>query len=429
MINDSEKQIYTITEITKLLKKTIEAAPSFNNVWITGEIYNLTYHSSGHIYFSLKDENSLISVVFFKNSNKHLKIKLETGMKILAMGSITLFEKRGTYQINISKVHLEGQGELQKKIEQLKLKLNKEGIFDEQYKKPLPFLPKRIGVVTSPTGAAIQDILKVALNRFPNIEITLAPAKVQGDDAPSTIVRAIDELNKPEHTIDVIIAGRGGGSFEDLLPFNDESVIRAFFESKVPIVSAVGHQIDHPLCDDAADIFAATPSHAAELVIPEKNDLKNEINYYIHRIYTAIDNKVTENKNILQNLASKKVFREPLSLIEQKMQVLDDIQNKIIYLMKEQVNTRKQSLIKIPDLNIVMKHYLKNIQNIYDKRLEALQNLSPLNTMKRGYSITTDSEGSVIKSIEDVKENQKIIVKLYNGNINCTTNSMESNKK
>ena len=252
------EKIYTITEITREIKNSLEQSPKFNQIWIKGEISNLTIHSSGHIYFTLKDENAVLSVTFFRYANKRLKFKLEEGMSVITLGGITVFEKRGSYQMNVQQVLLEGVGELQKKIEQLKKKLTAEGIFDIDKKQLIPFLPKRIGIVTSPTGAAIRDIIKVALRRFPTIEIILAPAKVQGDDAVPTIIRGIEELNEPKWNIDVIIAGRGGGSFEDLMPFNEEPVIRAFFNSTIPIISAVGHQIDHPLSVDAADIAAPT---------------------------------------------------------------------------------------------------------------------------------------------------------------------------
>jgi exodeoxyribonuclease VII large subunit len=241
-----ENRVYTVTEITRSIKWKIEGSEEYKGVWIQGEIYNLTLHSSGHIYFSLKDDNAVINVTFFKNANRSLKFKLEEGISVLVFGNITLFEKRGTYQVNVFQVRLEGIGELQKRIEQLKKKLHQEGIFDPDKKKPIPMLPKRIGVVTSPTGAAVRDIIKVALRRFPEMEIVIAPSKVQGDDAAPTIAQAIEVLNDPACNIDVIIAGRGGGSFEDLLPFNEEIVVRAFFNSRVPIISAVGHQIDHP---------------------------------------------------------------------------------------------------------------------------------------------------------------------------------------
>ncbi|HEX8994141.1 MAG TPA: exodeoxyribonuclease VII large subunit, partial [Candidatus Paceibacterota bacterium] len=246
-------RVLTVTELAQIVKRKIESSPELTSIWVRGEISNITYHSSGHIYFTLKDAGAVLQAVFFKSVNRNLKFKLEEGLAVIAFGSITTYEKRGNYQMVVADVSLEGIGALQKKIEQLKKKLAEEGIFDQTRKKKIPFLPKRVGVVTSPTGAAFRDILKVALRRFPTIEIILAPAKVQGDDAALTIVRGIEELNNPAWGIDVIIAGRGGGSFEDLMPFNEEIVIRAFAGSRVPIVSAVGHQIDHPLSDDAAD--------------------------------------------------------------------------------------------------------------------------------------------------------------------------------
>ena len=227
--------VYTISELTRIIKQTLADNPDLNSVWIKGEISNLTYHSSGHIYFSLKDNDAVVSAAFFKYVNKNLSFKLEEGMNVLAFGSVNIFDKRGTYQFIIAEVRLEGIGELLKRIEQLKKRLLEEGIFDASHKKKIPFLPRRIGIVTSPTGAAVRDIIKVAMRRFPNIEIVIAPAKVQGDLAAESVVRGIEELNNPEHRIDVIIAGRGGGSFEDLMAFNEEIVVRAFYNSRVPI--------------------------------------------------------------------------------------------------------------------------------------------------------------------------------------------------
>ena len=244
--NSIQQKVYTVAELTRSIKRTLEGRAEFNNLWVKGEIFNLTVHSSGHIYFSLRDNDAVISAVFFRHANRNLTFKLKEGMNILALGSITVYEKRGSYQINVSMVKQEGLGELQKRIEMLKQKLAAEGVFSPERKRPIPFLPRRLGIATSPTGAAVQDIIKVALRRYPTIEIIIAPAVVQGVDAPVSIARAIEELNRPEYRIDCIIAGRGGGSFEDLMPFNEELVVRAFYNSRVPIISAVGHQIDHP---------------------------------------------------------------------------------------------------------------------------------------------------------------------------------------
>jgi len=268
-----DDRIFTITEITRLIKQSLENNPLFNGILIKGEISNVTYHSSGHIYFTLKDEGAVISSVLFRYAGRSLDFRLEEGQSLLAFGSLSLFEKRGSYQFIVSQVRKEGMGELLARIEKLKKKLHAEGIFDPSHKKKLPFLPRRLGVVTSPTGAAFRDIIKVALRRFPGLEIVLAPAKVQGADAAVSIIRGIEELNRPRWDVDVIICGRGGGSFEDLMAFNDEGVVRAFYNSVVPIVSAVGHQVDHPLCDDAADHAAPTPSAAAEGAVPVMKEL------------------------------------------------------------------------------------------------------------------------------------------------------------
>lgn len=422
-MNQIETKVFTVSEITRKLKGSIEKNPDFTGIWLKGEIYNLTLHSSGHIYFTLKDDDSVISVTFFKNANRHLKIKLEEGMSVLVFGNITIFDKRGSYQINISQLKLEGVGELQKRIEQLKLKLLKEGIFDNEKKKQIPFLPKKIGVVTSPTGAAIRDIIKVALRRFPNIEIVLAPAKVQGDDAAITIARGIEELNRPELQIDVIIAGRGGGSFEDLMAFNEEEVVRAFFDSRVPIISAVGHEIDKPLCDFSADLAAPTPSAAAELATPNKKDLYDEINYYFSRIKNALFSYHRECVTKYENIINKRIFKEPLEIVYNKELILTDIENRLLSEMKELINNFKNRLLQIPDINILIKNIIKQKSHEYNLLLNSIEQLSPLSVLKRGYSIALDKNHNLIKSIDDIDVNDEFDLQLKDGQLNCTMNS------
>ncbi|MFC1670526.1 exodeoxyribonuclease VII large subunit [Spirochaetota bacterium] len=400
----TENKIYTITEITRKIKSTIEDNYELNKVWIMGEISNLTHHSSGHIYFTLKDKNAVISVVFFKYVNKNLKFKLEEGMSVLAFGNITLYEKSGRYQINISRVRLEGIGELQQRIEQLKKKLLGLGIFDDEHKKPIPFLPKRIGIVTSPTGAAVRDIIKVALRRYPNMEVIIAPAKVQGEEAALSIVKGIEELNRPDMMIDVIIAGRGGGSFEDLMPFNEEEVVMAFYNSSVPIISAVGHQIDHPLCDDAADMNAPTPSAAAELAVPIKGELDGEITYLLTRAGNSLDSQLREGKTRLHGILSRRIFREPQEIIDAREFLLDDIEKNMISSMRD---------------------IIKDKSHQYNMAIQGLENLSPLGVMKRGFSIAMDEGGRLIKNIHDTDVGNKIELKLYNGKLGCTVNSKE----
>jgi exodeoxyribonuclease VII large subunit len=418
-----EQKIFTVSEITKKLKRTIERNPDFTGVWLKGEIYNLTHHSSGHIYFTLKDDDAVIAVTFFKNANRNLKIKLEEGMSVLVFGSISIFDKRGSYQINISQLKLEGIGELQKRIEQLKSRLLKEGIFDNEKKKQIPFLPKRIGVVTSPTGAAIRDIIKVALRRYPNIEIILAPAKVQGDDAAVTIARGIQELNRPELQIDVIIAGRGGGSFEDLMPFNEEEVVRAFFESSVPIISAVGHEIDKPLSDFSADLAAPTPSAAAEMATPNKKDLYDEINYYFSRMKKALSSYHRECTSKYEMIINKKIFKDPLEIVYNKEMILSDIENRLASQMRDLINNFRNRLLQIPDINLLIKNVINKKSHEYNLLLNTLEQLSPLSVLKRGYSIALDKNKNLVKSIHEIDVNDNLELHLKDGLLNCTVDS------
>ncbi len=421
-------QFYSVTEINKLIKFELEENPRFNNIWVKGEIYNLTYHSSGHIYFTLKDEGAVLSAVFFRYANKNLKFKLEEGMSVLVYGGLTVFEKRGSYQFNVLSARPEGAGELQKRIEQLKKKLADEGIFDPARKRQLPFLPKRLGIATSPTGAAVQDIIKVALRRFPNIEIIIAPSKVQGDDAPVSIARAIAELNRPELAIDVIIAGRGGGSFEDLFAFNEEIVVRAFYNSRVPIISAVGHQIDHPLCDDAADVAAPTPSAAAEIAVPQKKDLTDEIVYLHNRISTALTNCYKRDKIRLKNVISKKVFRDPFEIVNFRGMLLNEMESRISLSMKHIISGKKEEFLRLPDITRIEKNFVRKLRHRFEMQVQAIHNLSPLAVMGRGYSIITDKNDKIIKSVENITEGDTLLIRLSDGRITADVKSVSREK-
>jgi exodeoxyribonuclease VII large subunit len=417
------QKVYTVSDLTRDIKDALEKNPYLSSVWLKGEISNLTYHSSGHIYFSLKDENSLISATFFRFANKGLKFRLEEGMSVFAFGGVTVFEKRGSCQFNVAAVRLEGEGELQKRIEQLKKKLTAEGVFDQARKRPLPFLPKRIGIVTSPTGAALRDIIKVALRRYPNIEIVLAPAKVQGDGAAETIVRGIKELNRPEHRIDVIIAGRGGGSFEDLMPFNEEPVVRAFYSSRLPIVSAVGHQIDHPLCDDAADMAAPTPSAAAEMVVPLKQELFDEINYHIQRSLAGLENRARAMKIRLRGIMDRRIFREPQEIVNARELLIADLENRITASLKEAISMKRRGLMALPDISLVMANQMNLKNHRFHMALQSLENLSPLNVMKRGYAIAMDKKKALIKNIDDTEQGDRISLHLADGSLQCLVES------
>lgn len=418
----------TISAFTRIVKRTLEDNRELSDIWIIGEISNLTYHSSGHIYFSLKDENSSVNAAFFKYQNKKLPFRLEDGMNVLCRGGVSVYEKRGSYQFLVSELRQAGIGDLQKRIELLKKKLLSEGIFDQKRKRKLPRVPRRLGIVTSPTGAALRDIIKVATRRFPNIEIIIAPTKVQGSEAPESIARAIEIINRPEYGVDVIIAGRGGGSFEDLMPFNEEIVVRAFYHSRVPIVSAVGHQVDHPLSDDAADAYAPTPSAAAEICVPVKFDLVDDIDFAIGRANSAISSFLRERSSVLSGIANKKIFRQPYELITMRELSVADAEKRLLSGMKEAIVSRRYALGNVPSLQKLVSSIIKDRKNQFRLMLQSLENLSPLAVLKRGYSIITNVAGNLVKSVNEAENGDRVNVQLRDGSFDCEILSRKSLK-
>ena len=422
---DMKQQAYSVSALTKAIKAAVEGNPTLTSIWIKGEISNLTKHSSGHIYFTLKDKDAVISATFFRFANKNLNFDLKDGMSVFAFGGVTLFEKRGSYQFNVASMSLEGMGELQKQIEELKKKLLAEGLFDTARKKPLPFLPRRLGLVTSPTGAALRDIIKVALRRYPNIEILLAPAIVQGVGAAEAIVYAIKELNNEKYGIDVIIAGRGGGSFEDLLAFNEESVVRAFAESRVPIVSAVGHQIDHPLSDDAADLAAPTPSAAAELAIPEKSEIVNEINYHLERATSGLHRNASMMEQRLEAMLKNRIFQEPQVLLHSRVLLMADIESRMTGALKDIVAVKRRAFLTVEDIKLLTEKNIREKKHNFTIALQSLDNLSPLNVMKRGYSIAKNDDNNIIRYVDDTAIGENIKLYVNDGMLSCLITSQQ----
>ena len=363
--------VYTVTELTRNIRVMLEE--SFPAIWVEGEISNFVQHTSGHMYFSLKDTNSVLSAVLFKNVNKDIKFEMKSGIQVVCFGRISLYDKRGQYQLYVERVEPKGIGALQLAFEQLKEKLKKEGLFDKAHKKPIPYLPTRIGVVTSPTGAAIRDILNVTQRRFSNVEIILNPVKVQGEGAKEEIASAIEIFNKLKN-VDVMIVGRGGGSLEDLWPFNEELVARAIYNSEIPIISAVGHEIDWTIADFVSDFRAPTPSAAAELIIPLKEDL-------IERIGNALDRL----KNSL------------LNMVMQYEQRIDELVSALSF--------KGGYMVKLKD---------ESFRTLIGK----LEALSPLAVLKRGYSITEKvKNGEVIKTSGELKKEDLIKTRLSAGEI------------
>lgn len=363
------RYIYKVSELTSSIKLILE--DSFPNIWVEGEISNLRCPSSGHIYFTLKDDRSELKSVFFKSDNEKIKFDIKDGMHVICSGRISVYEKQGVYQLYITSLEPKGIGALQLAFEQLKEKLFKEGLFDESRKKPLPMLPDRIGIVTSSTGAAIMDILKVLKRRFSNVEVVINPVKVQGEGAKEEIANAITEFNNMDN-VDVIIVGRGGGSLEDLWAFNEEIVARAIYGSKIPIISAVGHETDWTISDFVADLRAPTPSVAAELVIAKKSELID-----------ALDN------------IEKKLKSFPVDIVKEYEQHLDDMEL---------------------GLNLRLKHYLELKEENFKLASEKINMLSPLGILKRGYSITYKlPEGEILKDAGVLGKGDMVETRLSKG--------------
>ena len=394
-----EKRVLTVSELTRLIRATLE--DTFYEIWVEGEISNFTKHTSGHMYFSLKDDSAVLSCVLFRSVNKGIKFKIESGMHVLCFGRIGVYEKTGRYQLYVDKLEPKGIGALQMAFEQLKNKLQKEGLFDESRKKPMPYLPRRIGVVTSPTGAAIRDILNVVKRRFQNIEVILNPVRVQGENADTEIARAIEDFNafnreRPkDRGVDVLIVGRGGGSLEDLWSFNEEIVARAIFKSDIPIISAVGHEIDWTIADFIADKRAPTPSAAAELVIPKKEDLLARLEELTDRLDSAIVDKIALLKDELKTLSESYILKQPINIIEQYQQRVDDLARNV---------------------EIRLGHIIDIKKAAFDTTDGKLEMLSPFKVLSRGYSITTHlKSGKVLKDVVVLKEGDRVSTRLAKG--------------
>ena len=399
-----ERHIYSITELTRNIKDVLES--SFGYIWVEGEISNLRCPASGHIYFTLKDKNSELKAVLFKFSRSKVKFDLEDGISAICYGQITVYEKSGQYQLRAEHMEPRGLGALMLKLEQLKKKLAQEGLFDEKYKKEIPFLPLKIGIVTSDTGAAVKDIIKVLKRRFPDLHIVIYPVRVQGEYAAAEIAQAIDDLNKMDKKVDVIITGRGGGSIEDLMAFNEEKVARAIFASNIPVISAVGHERDWTISDLVADLRAATPSAAAELAVRDESELEDRIYNYSRRIKASLLNMLDRKQKALEKLSGRYGLYRIKNLIPQKAQRLDEVMIDLRRSTDNIVRANKERL------KYILKH---------------LDNLNPLSILSRGYSLTTDADTSeVIKTSRALKISQLIRTRLHKGSVVSRVEKIES---
>lgn len=398
------ERILCVSDINHYIKELFTYDEILSNIWIKGEISNFKDHSSGHMYFTLKDSKASIKCVMFKTYNQHLKFKPQDGMGVLIRGNISVFERDGQYQLYAEEIVSDGAGSLHMAFEQLKKKLSKEGLFDEIHKKKIPYLPNCIGVVTSPTGAVIKDILNVLSRRFYNIELKIFPVAVQGENAPGEIHRAIQKLNELK-CVDVIIVARGGGSIEELWAFNEEVVARSIFESEIPVISAVGHETDYTIADFVADLRAPTPSAAAELVVPLKETLEYEIVTYRNRLKNSLSASLSLKKSHFDSIKKRSVLRQPLDRIFQERIRLDIIFKN---LCRE---------IKMSQMNMGSKFAYINAK---------LDALSPLSILSRGYSIIKNAEKDIlIKSVNDVKKNDILDLTVKDGKISCVVNSVK----
>ena len=392
MTGREERHVYTVSELTRGIKQTLEEG--FPDIWVEGEVSNLRIPSSGHMYFTLKDEAAELHVVMFKGLNQYLRFKLEDGLKVVAFGQVSVYQRRGEYQLVAEKLEPRGLGALQLAFEQLKKKLQEEGLFDEAHKKSIPLLPLRIGVVTSPTGAAIQDIINVTRRRFANVEILINPVRVQGKGAAEEIGAALDELNEMGE-VEVIIIGRGGGSLEDLWAFNEEVVARAIYRSRIPVISAVGHEIDYTISDFVADLRAPTPSAAAELVIAAKEELVDKITMLQDRMKRTLLNALAMLKSRLNSVMESYAFRQPGEAIRQYQQRIDDL---------------------VRNLTLGMSHLLEIGRERLATLAGRLESLSPLGVLSRGYSLSLKlPEREVIRESSSLKVGDEVETRVREG--------------
>ena len=408
----------TVTQLTKYIKYKIDNDIHLNEVFLKGEISNFKAHSRGHYYFTLKDEGSRINAIMFASSTRNIKFIPQDGMKVLVTGKISVFEANGGYQIYVNDMLEDGVGNLYIAYEQLKKKLEAEGLFDQSNKKPIPKIPTRVGVVTAPTGAAIKDIISTIKRRWPLAEILLFPSLVQGEDAAADIVKQI-KLSE-NYEIDTLIVGRGGGSIEDLWPFNEEIVARAIYDCKTPVISAVGHEIDFTIADFVADLRAPTPTGAAELAVPAISDVTNYLNQLKIRLNKSIQNKIVINRQKLKELTGRYIFTNPISIYQTKEMLFDSLLDRLKYATTNLVTIKEKKYLEIKNSYILKNPYqlLDKKSNKYLQLISKLETLSPLLTLKRGYTMTKVNN-KVITSSKDIKKKDVIEVEFTDGTINA----------
>ncbi|EOU1487642.1 exodeoxyribonuclease VII large subunit [Clostridium perfringens] len=386
----------SVGEVNNYVKKLVENDFILKNLNVKGEISNLKFHSSGHIYFSLKDENSKVNCIMFKNNAVNLDFRLEEGMKVEIKARLGVYHKEGTYQLYCENIKKAGIGELFEEFHKLKKELSEEGIFDEKYKRALPKFPKRIGIITARTGAAVRDIINVIQRRNKSLDIILYPAKVQGENAADSIIEGIRYFNN-EKSVDVIILGRGGGSIEELWAFNNRDLAYEIFNSRIPTVSAVGHEVDFTISDFVSDMRAPTPSAAGELVSPSLQEMINDLLNKKEFLHRAVDRRFLNAKRDVDLLHKGLKGNNPKHIIEKRIKEVNSLEEKLNFLGKRKIDKAKDELIALNSI---------------------LQTLNPLNTLGRGYSVIMDKEDKVINEVSELKKNDMVKVIMKDGSVN-----------
>lgn len=407
----------TVTQLTRYIKYKIDNDQNLMKIYLKGEISNFKAHTRGHFYFTIKDENTRINAIMFASSAAKVKVMPQDGMKVLVSGRISVYESTGSYQIYVDTLEEDGVGNLYVAFEELKKKLEKEGLFAEVHKKKIPRIPRKIGIITAPTGAAIKDILSTLKRRWPLAETILFPSLVQGKEAAVDIVRNI-ELAK-NYDLDVLIVGRGGGSIEDLWCFNEEIVARAIYDLDIPVISAVGHEIDFTISDFVADLRAPTPTGAAEMAVPNINDIVSLLNQLEIRLINSVNNTLKLRKEKLEKIKESFILKNPISMYEVKEEKFDNIYERLITSYKNIINVNKQNLILLENkLNNNVSRTLDNNKHKYLNIINKLEALNPLLTIKRGYTVTR-LNGNVISSAKKIKKDDVIELEFQDGKQNA----------
>ena len=396
-------QAISVSALNQYIKTLFDHNDVLQGVWVRGEISNLKYHSSGHLYFSLKDEEGLLRAVMFRSSAMYLPVKLQNGMKVMAYGSISVYPKDGQYQLYTTKIEPDGLGALYLAFEKLKQQLSAEGLFDAERKKPIPSFPQKIGLITSETGAAVRDMIQIIGRRCPLVEIYLRPALVQGANAPESLMSAL-RFFETVFPVDVIIIGRGGGSIEDLWAFNDEQLAYSIASCQTPIISAVGHETDFTICDFVADLRAPTPSAAAELAVPDVNQLLGGVSGLADRFRIATENLIQAKRTALSHTLNRSVFERPELLVRDSVLTLDNLKTRID--------------------NAFSKRLTRHMGEI-DTLCAKLEALSPKKVMERGYTVLTDRQGRLVTSLEQIAMGDTVSVQMLDGTAEATVTKIQ----